>query len=55
MNPIEMAFGKRKAVRRQRPARTVDAFVERIGDPLDRFPPREWVNVLRAAGYQRSM
>ncbi len=54
MNPIEMAFAKLKALLRQRPARTVDSLIERIGTLLDHFPPTECENFFYAAGYQRS-
>lgn len=55
MNPIGMAFSKRKALLRQEPARTIDALVNRIANLLDRFLPTECANFFHAAGYQRSI
>ena len=39
MNPIERAFNKLKALLRQHPARTIDAFRRRLNSVLDTFHP----------------
>ena len=55
MNPIEMAFTKIKALLRQKPARTIDTLVDRIGTLLDRFHAAECANFFQAAGCQHPM
>ena len=51
LNPIEMAFSKRKAHLRRIGARTFDQLIHAIGEICDLFTPDECWNVFAAAGY----
>jgi transposase len=51
LNPIEMAFSKRKAHLRRIGARTVDQLIQAIGEICDLFTPDECWNFFAAAGY----
>ena len=50
LNPIEMAFAKRKAQLRRIGARTFDALFEAPGNICDLFDPQECWNFIKAAG-----
>ena len=50
LNPIEMAFAKRKAHLRRIGARTFDALFEALGNICDLFDPQECWKFIKAAG-----
>ena len=51
LNPIELAFAKLKALLRKAAARAVDDLWRVIAGLLDQFPPDQWWNFFRHAGY----
>ena len=51
LNPIEQVFAKLKTLLRKAAERTVEATWQRIGTPLNAFPPQECASYLRNAGY----
>ena len=51
LNPIELAFAKRKALRRQAAERTVAGLWDRIGLLLDDFTPQDCAKYFRHDGY----
>jgi len=51
LNPIEMAYSKRKAHLRRLKARSFDALFHSVTNTYDLFPPNECRNLLKAAGY----
>ncbi|MCJ8336012.1 MAG: transposase, partial [Epibacterium sp.] len=51
LNPIEIAFSKRKAHLRRIGARTFDPLIHAIGEICDLFTPDECWNFFAAAGY----
>ena len=51
LNPIEIAFSKRKAHLRRFGARTFDQLIHAIGEICDLFTPDECWNFCAAAGY----
>lgn len=51
LNPIEMAFAKRKAHLRKAKARTFDALWRAIGDICSLFSPTECWNFIKEPGY----
>ena len=51
LNPIEMAFAKRKAHLRAMKARTIDALWKAIGNICELYSPEECWNYLKEAGY----
>ena len=53
LNPIELAFGKLKALLRAAAERAVDRLWATIGRLLDRFTRRECRNYFRHCGYRR--
>jgi transposase len=50
-NPIEQLFAKLKAALRKAAERSVESLWNRIATLLDSFPPHEWANYFRNAGY----
>jgi transposase len=50
-NPIENLLAKVKVLLRREAARTIDTLWTAIGRILDLVTPREWQNILAAAGY----
>jgi transposase len=53
LNPIEMAFARRKALLQHEPARSINGLAARIGSLLGRLHPAECANFCTAAGCQR--
>ena len=51
LNPVEMAFAKRKAHLRKANARTVEALWRAVGSICNLYSPQECANYLEAAGY----
>jgi hypothetical protein len=51
LNPIEMAFSKRKTLIRTAAARTYEALWRQVGAVCDLFLPQECQNCFIAAGY----
>ena len=51
LNPIEMAFSKRKTLIRKAAARTYEALWKTAGAVCDLFQPQECKNYFKAAGY----
>ena len=51
LTPIEQVFAKLKLLLRKAGERTAEATWQRIGQPLDAFPPHECANYLRNSGY----
>ena len=54
LNPIELAFTKLKALLRKAAARTKDELWQAITDIIKQFTPRECMNYIRRAGYDRN-
>lgn len=52
LNPIEMAFSKRKALLRKYAARSFDAISDALGKIVDLFFLTECRNFFKAAGYE---
>ena len=51
LNPIELAFAKRKALLRAAEERSVDALWDRLKPTLDAFTPNDCQNFFKHAGY----
>ena len=54
LNPIELAFSKRKRLLREAAERTVEALWKTIGTLLDRFSPTECAYYIRHCGFAQS-
>lgn len=52
LNPIEMAFSKRKTLLRKRAARSFDAITQALGEICNLFSVTECRNYFKAAGYE---
>lgn len=52
LNPIEIAFAKRKALIRKAAARTYDQLWKAVGHVCDLFKDEDCYNFFKAAGYE---
>jgi len=55
LNPIELAFAKLNALLRKAAELSTEALWCRIGNLLDRYSPKEFVNYFRHDGYPCKM